>query len=129
MQAKELYKVVKDQQESQVKNMATRIKNSKNPSSEITACIEKVVRDAYNRCIQEMECDKVLEYTIGVSLRVVNYSLLRQMGAVLAVVKEINKENRSSCQYGDPYYKTYVVGLSKVTVKVVIKHKLAIFDR
>lgn len=129
MQAKELYKVVKDQQESQVKNMATRIKNSKNPSSEITACIEKVVRDAYNRCIQEMECDKVLEYTIGVSLRVVNYSLLRQMGAVLAVVKEINKGNRSSCQYGDPYYKTYVVGLSKVTVKVVIKHKLAIFDR
>ena len=129
MQAKELYKVVKDQQESQVKNMATRIKNSKNPSSEITACIEKVVRDAYNHCIKEMECDKVLEYTIGVSLRVVNYSLLRQMGAVLAVVKEINKENRSSCQYGDPYYKTYVVGLSKVTVKVVIKHKLAIFDR
>ena len=129
MQAKELYKVVKDQQESQVKNMATRIKNSKNPSSEITACIEKVVRDAYNRCIQEMECDKVLEYTIGVSLRVVNYSLLRQMGAVLAVVKKINKGNRSSCQYGDPYYKTYVVGLSKVTVKVVIKHKLAIFDR
>lgn len=129
MQAKELYKVVKDQQESQVKNMAIRIKNSKNPSNEITACIEEVVRDAYNRCVQEMECDKVLEYTIGVSLRVVNYSLLRQMGAVLAVVKEINKKNRSSCQYGDPYYKTYVVGLSKITVKVVIKHKLAIFDR
>ena len=129
MQANELYKVLQDQQESQVKNKATRITNSKNPSNEITACIEKVVRDAYNRCIQEMECDKVLEYTIGVSLRVVNYSLLRQMGAVLAVVKEINKGNRSSCQYGDPYYKTYVVGLSKVTVKVVIKHKLAIFHR
>lgn len=129
MQAKELYTFVKEQQASQVKNMSVRIKNSKNPSEEITACIRDVVTDAYNRCVKEMECDKVLEYTLGVSLRVVDYSLLRQMGAVLAVVKEINKKNRSSCDLGEPYYKLDIVGLSKVTVRVVIKRRLAIFDR
>lgn len=129
MNAKQLYDLVYQRQEEQLKNMSIRIKNAKNPSYEITRCIHDLVHDAYRRCVEEMYHDKVLEYSLNVSLRVVDYSLLRQMGAALAIVKRINKSNRSECNYGEPYYKMYLVGLSKVTVKVKIKRRFGIFNK
>ena len=129
MDAKQLYDLVYQRQEEQLKNMSIRIKNAKNPSYEITRCIHDLVHDAYRRCVEEMYHDKVLEYSLNVSLRVVDYSLLRQMGAALAIVKRINKSNRSECNYGEPYYKMYLVGLSKVTVKVKIKRRFGIFNK
>ncbi len=129
MRAKELYDLVKDQQELQVKNLSTRIKNAKDPSAEITKCISFLVNEAYCKCVTEMEHDRVLEYSVDTSLKVVDYSLLRQMGAALAIVKRINKSNRSECNYGEPYYKMYLVGLSKVTVKVKIKRRFGIFNK
>ena len=91
--------------------------------------IDNKANYAIERCIEEMYHDKVLEYSLNVSLRVVNYSLLKQMGAALGVVEEINKHNRDCCNYGEPYFKMYLVGLSKVTVKVKIKRRFGIFNR
>lgn len=129
MDAKQLYDLVYQKQEEQLKNMSIRIKNAKNPSDEITRCIHDLVHDAYRRCVEEMYHDKVLEYSLNVSLRVVNYSLLKQMGAALGVVEEINKHNRACCNYGEPYFKMDLVGLSKVTVTVKIKKRFGIFNK
>lgn len=129
MTAKQLYETVMNSKDHQVKKLQYRIKNAENPSEAITRCIEELVRGSYHRCIQEMEHDKVLEYTVFTSLKVVDYSVLRQMGAALAVVKEINRHNRSCCEYGEPYFKMYLVGLSKVTVRVKIKRRFGIFNK
>ena len=129
MTAKQLYETVMNSKDHQVKKLLYRIKNAENPSEAITRCIEELVRGSYHRCIQEMEHDKVLEYTVFTSIKVVDYSVLRQMGAALAVVKEINRHNRSCCEYGEPYFKMYLVGLSKVTVKVKIKRRFGIFNK
>lgn len=129
MDVKQLYDLVYQKQEEQLKSMSIRIKNAKNPSDEITNCIRDLVHDAYQRCVEEMYHDKVLEYSLNVSLRAVNYSLLKQMGAALAVVKEINEHNRICCNYGEPYFKMYLVGLSKVTVRVKIKKRFGIFNK
>ena len=127
--AKQLYTTVTNMQNLQLTECACRIKNSTNPSGMITTCIEEAVTNAYHRCVEEMEHDLVLEYTMHVSVKVVNYSLLRQMGAALAVVKTINRINRKSCDYGEPYYKVYLVGLSKITVKVKIKKRFGLFNQ
>ena len=60
MDAKQLYDLVYQRQEEQLKNMSIRIKNAKNPSDEITCCIRDLVHDAYRRCVEEMYHDKVL---------------------------------------------------------------------
>lgn len=129
MNAKQLYDLVYQKKEEQVKNMAIRIKNAKNPSVEITHCIDDLVRKAYQRCVEEMEHDKVLEYSINISLKVVDYSLLKQMGVALTVIKNINKVNRNACNYGEPYYKASIVGLSKISVKVTIKKRFGLFTK
>lgn len=129
MTAKQLYDYVLRKKDEQVRKLASRIKNAEDPSKEITTCITELVVCAYKQCVAEMEHDKVLEYTINMSVKVVDYSLLRQMAVALAVVKKITKSNRSRCHYGDPYYKVYLVGLSKLTVKVKIKKRFGLFNQ
>lgn len=129
MLAKELYDYVYQKQAERLCELDKRIKAAENPSAEITACIKELVQKAYDRCIAEMEEDHVLEYTINGSFKVVDYSILKQMGVALGAVKDITKANRDACNYGEPYYHVHIVGLSKLIVEVKIKKRLGILKK
>ena len=100
---------------------AKRIAEADNPSEMITTLLTELIKTLRYKCIQEMERDLVLEYTILEDLSIVNYGKLRQMGLALSIVRKINEEARDLVYYGSLYYHTDIVGLHKLTVRVKTK--------
>ena len=89
----------------------------------ITSALMTVLFNARSKCIKEMCNDLVLSYTITEDFSVVDYGKLRQMGLALGIVKQFNKEERAKVQYGEYYFHTEIIGLSKLTVHIVRKRK------
>ena len=121
--ASELDRKIRDMARNRKKYLAESIANTENGQDVVYTALYNLLSNARNRCISEMCNDLVTTYILIEDFSVVNYGKLRQMGMALGIIKEFNKEERSKVQYGEFYFCTHIVGLSKLCVYLKRKKK------
>ena len=121
--ASELNQKIRDMANNRKKYLSESIANAGNSKDVVYTALYNLLSNARERCIGEMCNDLVTTYTLLEDFSVVDYGKLRQMGMALGIIKEFNKAERAKVQYGEFYFYTYLVGLSKFTVLLKRKKK------